>query len=398
VALGAATCAPPTAGVGAVPSTETTEPEIRVGLVSSGDTASVGGGGALLFGGPDGAGLSELPSGTEATLVGGADGVRLRLGAIETTPARTLSIRARDQGGTVRVGGREYRGEVLVAQAEAGLLVVNAVSLEEYLAGVVSAEMGRRPDVDREAMYAQAVISRTVAVRSLGRYRVRGYDLMGTVADQAYAGVGTESDLAWEAVRATRGQVVTYGGAVIEAFFHSTCGGRTEAVEDAFSGGPQRYLSSISDRDPSGQAYCRLSPRFEWNERWSGAQLARGLRESGIRSDGPPSDLAVEGLTGSGRVGAIRAVVGGRGVVVRGQNEIRRVLRRDGGGILWSTRFRLQVSRSGGKVVEVSASGGGNGHGVGLCQWGAIGRARAGADYREILSAYFPGTEIRRFY
>jgi len=374
------------------------EPEIRVGLVSSGDTASVGGGEALLFGGPDGAGLSELPSGTAATLVGGADGVRLRLGAIETTPARTLNIRARDDGGTVRVSGRDYRGEVLVAQGEAGLLVVNAVSLEEYLAGVVSAEMGRRPDADREAMYAQAVVSRTVAVRSLGRYRVRGYDLMGSIADQAYAGVATESDLAWEAVRATRGQVLTYGGAVIEAFFHSTCGGRTEAVEDAFSGGPQRYLSSISDRDPSGQAYCRLSPRFQWEERWSGAELARGLRESGIRAEGPPSDLAVEGLTGSGRVGAIRAVVSGRGVVVRGQNEIRRVLRRDGGGILWSTRFQLRVSRSGGRIVEARAIGGGNGHGVGMCQWGAIGRAREGADYQAILRAYFPGTEIRRYY
>jgi len=391
-------CAPPPVGAGALPTAETDEPQIRIGLVVSGDTTSVGGGAPLVLGSPDGADLIELPNGAVATAVGNAEGVRLRFRGLETSPVPVLSIRSRDPGGTVRVGGRDYRGQLLVTEDDQGLQVVNTVSLEDYLVGVVSAEMGRRPDGDREALLAQAVVSRTVALRSIGRYRVRGYDLLGTVADQAYAGVATETELAQAAVTATRGQVLTFGGSVIEAFFHSTCGGRTEAVEEAFSGGPQPYLVSISDRDPSGRAYCALSPRFEWEEQWSGAELARGLRSAGIGTDGQTEEVAVTETTRSGRVGAIAVKAGGQAATVRGQNAIRRLLRREGGSILWSTRFRLEVTRSGGRIVSVRASGGGNGHGVGMCQWGAIGRARVGADYRTILNAYFPGTEIRRYY
>jgi stage II sporulation protein D len=391
--------------VGALPAAETVEPTVRVGLILGAPRLAVGGGSALVVSEPDGGGLSLVPEGSTATLLGGSSGLRARLGSITTAAAATLQVRPRDAGGTVRLEGRDYRGEVAVTAAGSGggLLAVNLVSLEEYVAGVVNAEMGRRPAGDREAVYAQAVVSRTVALRALGRYRVRGYDLTGTVADQAYGGVAAETELGWEAVRATRGEVLSYGGALIEAFFHSTCGGRTAAVEEAFSGAPQPYLRSVVDRGPNGEAYCALSPRFRWREEWTaqalaGALLAARGTNGWDAAASAPSDLQISARTPSGRVGELLLVAGAAVHPIAGQAAIRQALRPADGGLLRSTLFTLQVSRTGGRIVRLVASGAGNGHGVGLCQWGAVGRARAGFSYREILSAYFPGTEVRRFY
>lgn len=397
-----AACAP--VEVGGLPATETAEPVIRVGIGLELTQVTVGGGAPLLLGDPDGAGLAEVPEGSTAMLVADPGGVRARLGGVATPSTPALVVRPREAAGLVRMDGREYRGEVVVTRGANGLLAVNALSLEAYVAGVVNAEMGRRPPADREAMHAQAVVSRTVAMRALGRYRIRGYDLVSTIADQAYGGVGSETDLGWEAVRATRGEVLTWNGAIIEGFFHSTCGGRTVAVEDAFSGAPQPYLRSVSDRDPAGQAYCALSPRFRWREEWTGEQLAATLRATGPAigleraAAGQVSDVQISARTAAGRVAEIVLVAGRRTYPVAGQNPIRQTLRLPDGGLLRSNQFTIQVSRTGDRIGRVVVSGGGNGHGVGMCQWGAVGRARAGLHYRQILSAYFPGTEIRRFY
>jgi stage II sporulation protein D len=390
--------------VGGLPETVSIEPTIRVGVLVGESRLVLGGGSALLLTGGDGGGLIEVPTGSTAEIVGGGSSVQARIGGVLTSAASALTVRAIDSSGFVRVAGREYRGDLLVSPRPGGLLAVNLVSLESYVAGVVNAEMGRRPPGDSEAVYAQAVISRTVAMRSLGRYRVRGYDLLSTVADQAYGGVPSETEMGWAAVRATHGQVLTADGAVIEAFFHSTCGGRTESVDQVFTGAPQPYLRSVSDRDPTGQAYCSISPRFRWHEEWSAETLGRTLsvnaRLGGLAADGllEPADLQIASRSAAGRADELVVVAGGRAQSIRGQQTIRQVLRTADGGWLRSAQFTLQVTRSGGRIVRVVADGGGAGHGVGMCQWGAVGRARAGFDYRAILAAYFPGTEISRLF
>ncbi len=390
----------PRVEVAALPETETAEPAVRVGLGLPAADVAIGGGGALLLTGRDGGGLAEIPAGTTGVVAGNGTAVWARVGGVQTSAASALTIRAVDTAGTVRVSGRDYRGEVLVTPSPAGLLVVNLVSLEAYVAGVVNAEMGRRGAQDLAALYAQAVISRTVAMRALGRYRVRGYDLINTIADQAYAGVGSETDLGWEAVRGTRGEVLTYNGTVIEGFFHSTCAGQTENVESVFSGGPQAYLRSIDDRGPDGRPYCAISPRYQWREEWTGPALQELLRRqagSGAAAS-PPSDVRIATRSGTGRVTELAFTRPGANVPVAGQNAVRQALRLSDGGWLRSTRFTLQATRTGGRLVRLVAEGGGNGHGVGMCQWGALGRSRAGASYQDILFAYFPGTEIRRFF
>ncbi|MBL8988889.1 MAG: SpoIID/LytB domain-containing protein [Gemmatimonadetes bacterium] len=389
--------------VGGVPETESAEPVIRVGLGGPARELTVGGGDGLIVAAPDGGGLAAIPAGRPATASVEGSIVVVRSGGSMTTGA-TVSVKPGDPSGFVRVNGRDYRGELLLTPATGGILAVNVLTLEGYVAGVVNAEMGRRPPADSQAVFAQAVISRTVAVRSIGRYRVRGYDLVSTVSDQAYGGVVSETEAGWAAVRATRGEVLTYNGAVIEAFFHSTCGGRTEAVEEVFSGAPQVYLRSVSDRDPAGTAYCAISPRFRWREEWAGEDLVRVLRaNAGIaKLSGDqipvPGDLQVGARSPTGRVAELLVTGGGRVVPLGGQQVVRQVLRGADGGWLRSTAFSVQATRSGGRIVRLVAEGGGNGHGVGMCQWGAVGRARAGFSYPDILSAYFPGTEIRRLF
>jgi stage II sporulation protein D len=387
------------------PTAETAEPSIWVAVALNRPEVTLGAtGGSVLLSAPEGGGLAELPAGGEAVLSQIGGGMRATTGDVGTRTVASYAAKPADTGGFVRVNGRDYRGEIRVTATPTGLLAVNLVDLEAYVAGVVNAEMGRRPPGDSAAVLAQAVISRTVGLKSLGRHRVRGYDLVSTIADQAYGGVASETAMGWAAVRATRGEAVTWGGNLIEAFFHSTCGGRTAAVEEAFSGSPQPYLRSVSDRSPRGETYCAISPRFRWREEWTGAALGRSLQLYGspaIPSGGAgvePLDLQIGTRSPSGRVTELMLVTAGRVVPISGQQLIRQALRGADGGWLRSNQFSIQVSRSGGRLVRVVADGAGNGHGVGMCQWGAVGRARAGSSYRDILTAYFPGTEISRFY
>jgi stage II sporulation protein D len=108
-------------------------------------------------------------------------------------------------------------------------------------------------------------------------------------------------------------------------------------------------------------------------------------------------DIRVTGRDVSGRVASIELAGQHGGTTVAGL-AIRRVLAPADGGLLLSTDFTIRISRSGGRIERVDIDGRGSGHAVGMCQWGAIGRARAGQDDRTILASYFPGTEIQRLY
>jgi stage II sporulation protein D len=277
--------------------------------------------------------------------------------------------------------------------------------MESYLLGVVSAEMGRRNPVEQEALRAQAVVSRTYALRNLRRWRREGFDLYGTVADQAYGGVAAETAEGRAAVSETRGRVLTYNGGLIEAFYFSTCGGRTAEGYEVFRGAVRPYLRSVADLNESGSAYCSISPRYRWREEWSGDALRATLQRNlppvagpGIAAVGTVTDVRVTQRSASGRVEQLAIVLGGSEVRVDGHAKIRQVLRTPGGQLLRSTAFSLIATGAGRNVTNLVVDGMGAGHGVGLCQWGAVGRARAGQGYQQILAAYYPGTKLERRY
>jgi stage II sporulation protein D len=399
-ALVAAACARPETGPPAAP--VRAAPEIRIGLVVGRPSVTLGGGAGLTLTTPDGGGLAALGSGTVAAVSLDPEGLLLLSPGEPPRSVLSLSVAASDSA-PVRVNGRDFRGRLLLSATPAGVLAVNVLDLEAYVEGVVGAEMGRRTEADLAALRAQAVVSRTVALKALGRARTRGYDLVATVSDQAYAGIGFESPLSTRAVRDTRGEVLTWQGEPIDAFFHSTCGGRTADGVEVFPGADRPYLRSFRDEDAAGRAWCAISPRFRWQESWTGELLARTLRET-IPAAGGPAELAgqlrdirVLDLTPTGRVARLELVGRGTSFVVSGP-VARQVLRTADGSILRSARFNLQVTRSGNRIVRLDAEGSGAGHGVGMCQWGAIGRARAGFSYQDILAAYFPGTAITRHY
>lgn len=155
-----------------------------------------------------------LDRGTGPWLVEGSEGGLTTRNAEGDTISADVLV-ARSDRGAVEVDGVRYRGAVLLRGTTGGVTAVNRVDLEAYLRGVVPLEMGRgRARSDMEAMKAQAVAARTFAVRHLGRRGHLGFDLFGSVLDQVYGGAGAEDARATEAVEATRGEVLMYGGQV----------------------------------------------------------------------------------------------------------------------------------------------------------------------------------------
>ncbi|MBA3632313.1 MAG: SpoIID/LytB domain-containing protein [Acidobacteria bacterium] len=142
----------------------------------------------------------------------------------------------------VRVNGKAYRGRIEVFVNSRGTLtVVNAVSLEDYLLGVVPNELSL-PQL--EAQKAQAVAARTYAIANIGQFGKQGFDLLPTIRSQVYKGYSSESTMATQAVLQTRGIVATYKGKPITAYYTSTCGGRTENSENVFDSN-EPYLRGV---------------------------------------------------------------------------------------------------------------------------------------------------------
>ncbi|MEO8201109.1 MAG: SpoIID/LytB domain-containing protein [Gemmatimonadota bacterium] len=381
------------------------QPQLRIGLGVGLPRVHVGGGDALVVSGHDGSIRAEVPSGAFADITSGGTDLRVT-GALSWTPGagEALTFAPSSPDGFVRLDGRDFRGSVTISLGRNGLTAVNRLGLESYLAGVVSAEMGKRDLTELQALMAQAVVSRTYAQRNRGRWEALGFDFYSSVVDQVYGGVGAETPLAWQAVNATAGLVVTWQGAPIDAFFFSTCGGKTAQGTEVFAAADRPYLKSIDDVDPNGAPYCRISPRFDWQAEWSGEALQEIVRSSVPTAVGTTiapraviNSVRVVERSPSGRVSRLVLTADSREISVAGP-QVRQVLRPSRAEILRSSMFTLTETVNHGRVTRLVADGHGAGHGVGLCQWGAVGRARVGQKYPEILAAYFPDTEIERIY
>jgi stage II sporulation protein D len=162
-----------------------------------------------------------------------------------------------------------YRGSLLISAAGSGLVAVNALDLEDYVRGVVSAES---PSAwPTEALKAQAVAARTYAVTSHAGGAV--FDQYADTRSQVYRGVAAETPNTDAAVQATKGQVVTYAGQPVTTYFFSTSGGETESVENSFVGSqPKPWLKAVED------PFDSVSPKHRWGPyRFTAAQVQRKL-------------------------------------------------------------------------------------------------------------------------
>lgn len=375
------------------------EPDVRVGVVVGVPSLEL-----------DGTGRVEVvdEAGRQRTSGAGPWTVRAVDGGVELEGAgervrTTGTVVARPVDGQVRVNGDPYRGAILLRPAASGVTAVNLVEMEAYLLGVVPLEIGAgRPAEEVEAVKAQAIAARTYAIRHMGRREALGFDVYGTVQDQVYGGSSAEDPTSSRAVRETAGEILVHDGQPIEAYYHSTCGGRTAALDEVWPGEPRPYLRSVSDENRDGGWYCESSNRFRWTERWDRdalhATLTAGLRDRG--ASGAVTEvrsIEVTDRTPSGRAHTLRIRTNlGEDRVAR--DSIRRVLRPEPNRILNSTAISVRTHTHDGAVDELVVDGAGWGHGIGMCQIGALGRARAGLSYRDILLTYYPGTRIVRLY
>ena len=410
LALAAAGCPGPSQ-VSPVPGAE---PELRIAIAAGGTTASIGGpesGELFVSDAASGSPVGSVPAGARWVVrPDSADPSRIRLlrpDSTRTDPLRSIAVVNVTENRFVVANGRRYRGRISITSGRGGLTLVNRVSLENYVAGVVGPEIGARRTDELNAVLAQAIVSRSFALKNRGRWEAFGFDAYADTRDQVYLGMAVETPQVWDAVRRTAGQVLTYEGQVIDAYFHSTCGFSTAGVDEAFGTARERpYLRPVSDESGAGGGhyYCDISPRFRWREEWDGSELRAILSRTlasmtPLAGDGMQriTDISVSRKTRSGRVGELRIVFERGDIRIPGP-DVRAVLRPEADRWLQSTAFQLTVSKTNGEVTRLVAAGAGSGHGVGMCQWGAIGRARAGQDYRKILNTYFPGTKIEKLY
>jgi stage II sporulation protein D len=271
--------------------------------------------------------------------------------------------------------GRLYRGNF---QRDASGAIVNFVDLEQYLYSVVSREMpvSWLP----AALQAQAVCARTyVLERSDPR---RTYDLVPSQLDQVYDGISGETPAGSAAVDATAGEVLSFDSAFARVAYSSCCGGHTESSAEAWGNDFLPYLGGVAC------GWCMESPNYRWQRSLSFETLAQQLAPA-LPEMGSLLDLRIGARDPSGRARTVE-VVTDRGNLTLGGSAFRRAV----GLRVLPSLLMIAITRlpdASGVFIE----GGGLGHGVGLCQWGARGMARAGHSASEILTFYLPGTDIR---
>ena len=269
--------------------------------------------------------------------------------------------------GDFELGSRRYSGFLRLVVRDNRLLWVNVVGIEDYLEGVLPAEMPIWFPL--EALKAQAVIARTYAIERLGSHP--DYDLCATSRCQVYLGKTEQSAAYRPAIRASQGYLLAYRGRPVKAVYHADSGGMTASSREVWGRG-YPYLAARPD------PYTRAS---SWRREPDRKQVGAALAAFGL-SVGDVQGFKVLSRTRSDRIGRL-LIWGSTGRVELGLPRVTAFLRKLGlpSTMAWVERDRVFVGR-------------GLGHGVGLSQWGARGLARRAYTYREILGFYYPGTVL----
>lgn len=276
----------------------------------------------------------------------------------------------------VKINGRLYRGLLRISANAGKLRVVNVLDLEGYLRGVVPNEV--YPAWPPAALEAQAIAARTYALSKVRERRGQPFHLRPTTRDQAYGGLTKEDERTDAAVASTAGQVLKYRRLLFTAYYHAVCGGDTADARIVFADPAEPLRSSHC-------GYCNKAARYKWSFRISRSKLAAKLRLPGL------TGLKLEGIgLLDERVAQVRVIrAGKRDIVMAGTRFRGRV----GTKHILSTRFKVRADGE-----DFILDGGGWGHGVGMCQWGAKGMADAGNNAAQILERYYPGAKIVKEY
>jgi stage II sporulation protein D len=267
------------------------------------------------------------------------------------------------------------RGFIIVALEPDGLQAINHVTIEAYLYGIISKEMPASWSVD--ALKAQAVASRTYALYIKSKNRFMPFDVEATTESQVYGGYNAETESTNAAVNATRGQVITRNNQLIIPYFHSNSAGHTEEARYVWQV-DLPYLRGVAD------PFSKGLPNSSWQYTLPYAVASSRLNQAGLKI-GYIKSIKPNSYTPSGRVFDI-ALETDTGRVILSANHFRCLL--DAKQIK-STFFKI-IPQPAGVMLE----GNGQGHGVGMSQWGANQMAASGLSYQEILKHYYSGVEL----
>jgi stage II sporulation protein D len=279
--------------------------------------------------------------------------------------------------GNTYVNGRRFRGTVDITKKDNGkFMVVNRLPLDEYLYGVLYNEVSHRWPI--EVLKAQAIAARTFALYQMRQNKNQLYDLRNDIYSQVYGGSASEKWSTTAAVNKTKGQVLTYKGDIFPAYYHATCAGYTEDAANLWNvnlpvlkGGPCNF--------------CADSPHYKWVKGIPLLLLEEKLKAYGYKL-GKISAVTILSRNRSGRADKIEIKdESGASAIIKGK-DFRQML---GPNDIRSAKFEFSIQGN-----SLVVQGLGWGHGVGMCQWGAYGMARAGKKCDEILKYYYPGAEI----
>jgi stage II sporulation protein D len=274
---------------------------------------------------------------------------------------------------------RRYRGMLDVVVDEKSLITaVNILDLETYTKGVLFHEVSHRWPL--EAIKAQAVATRTYALYQSQQNKEELYDVKSDIYSQVYGGKSAERYRTNIAANRTYGQLLTYNGKVLPAYFHATCGGRTEDVREVWpKHGDLPPLRGIQCD------YCVFAPHYRWTKNFKSKDIQDLLNKNGYHID-LIEDIRVIERTKSGRIKTIEiSTRAGKEIQISGK-KFREIV---GPNNLKSNFFDIEM-----KGYFFDLKGKGWGHGVGMCQWGAYYMSLQNFKYREILNYYYPGAEI----
>lgn len=382
----------------------------------------------------------QLIPGQEFHVEPSAEGIALSVNERVIAQGQTVELKSFEDEGLLKIRDvafgqgwwwanaedRTYKGTLTVNRSDEGKLnVIVALPVEEYLRGVVPSEIGTGAPL--EAMKAQAVAARAETITALrkGVYAGPGYDICATVQCQVYGGTSKGNDQTDLAIEQTRGLVLSYNGETIPAYYSSNCGGCTENIENVwntrFSGtpvwqgvpeGPEPLKLNLQDEvefaqwiESNPNVYCNrdaypmlpqwTGKNFRWSKKYPAKELSAFVAK--INKSGSDIGLVTEivplkrGV--SGRIDVIQ-FIGEKGEVEVGPElNIRRVWEPP----LKSSAFTV-LKEGEGEQTTFTISGAGYGHGVGLCQTGAMGRAFSGQTFREILQHYYTESQILKAY
>ncbi len=323
---------------------------------------------------------------------------------------------------------RVYPGMVEIRIDNDGrLCVINEVSIDQYLKGVVPSEMP--PRYPAEALKAQSIAARSDALAKLGgRHLNDPYDLCATVHCQVYSGLNHRSPLSDSAVESTAGEVLTIDNRICNTVYSSVCGGHTESKENVWNSEPESYLKGhfdsankrievidLSDEDDLKRwvdseppCYCNAfahgSPPalngsgkyFRWEEIYSRSTLESIIVKKTGADLGTFCGLEIIKRGESGRIIELEILGSVNNVRLKSELSIRRALSET---TLRSSCFYVTMSYDADSIPsEIVFHGAGWGHGVGMCQVGAAVMALEGKNYRQILSHYYRGTKVKKIY